>query len=956
MDTKTHLFGENLPYIEQLYAQFLDDPSSVDPSWGPLFVEYFGGVDAAALSGQRPAFKPRSIFAGPVPTGAPAVNGHDHSPEFVDQLDNTQLVAPGRTAGFAANVDALARSYRLYGHTAAAIDPLGRGQTKPADLRMLDPQTYGLGAQELATPIQSRTLFPGQEVALSTIVARLKELYCGPIGIEYQHISDAESRKWLRHEIEVEGIATIDGPSEQTLLLQGLVDADCFETFLHKQYVGVKRFSLTGGDALIPMMRVLLREGGKLGVQEVLVGMAHRGRLNILHNIMGKSAHKMLSEFEKTPEPEAYVGSSDVKYHMGYSSDHVTPEGHTIHLSMAFNPSHLEFVNPVVIGRARAKQDRLRSPDAHSRIVPVLLHGDAAFAGQGIVPETLNLSEIDGYEVGGAVHIVINNQVGFTTNPEESRSTRYATDVAKMLEVPIFHVNGDDPEACARVMKLAMRFRQRFHKDVVIDLVCYRRYGHNEADEPRFTQPQMYEVIDALPSVRELYAKRLVAQGVLSAEQVQAMWDERWRGYAGAYEAVKERPEPKKVSTLDGLWSKYRGGAFDCREVVPTGVSLERLRQLGQIVSTLPEDVQAHRTVARVFKTRAAMAAGEQEVDWGMGESLAFASLLDEGVDVRLSGQDCVRATFSQRHAAVRDVKTGQRYWPARHIRPDQGRFTVLNSILSEAGVLGFEYGYSLDSPDSLVIWEAQFGDFVNGAQVIIDQFINSGEDKWKRLSGLVMLLPHGYEGQGPEHSSARLERFLQLCAEDNMIVCNLTTPAQYFHALRRQVHQVVRKPLIIMSPKSLLRLRQASSSLEELAHGRFEHVLPETRPSISPEAVKRVLLCSGKVYYDLLAHAEEKQITDTAIVRLEQLYPLDQDALKAAVAPFTGAKHLVWVQEEPKNMGAWYTLLPELIELFGAQPMPKLVARDASASPATGDPEAHALEQRRLMEQAFSS
>lgn len=951
MDTKTHLFGENVQFIEQLYAQYLEDPSSVDQSWLPVFKEHFGDHDKTNLNGRRPHFKARSIFAG-APVVVADAKGDD-TPSFVDQWDNTQTDAPGRTAGFAANVESLARAFRLYGHTAATIDPLGLGQTKPSDLRMLDPKTYGLGAQEMATPISSRTLFPGQEVPLSKIIDRLSELYCGNIGIEYQHISDAESRQWLRQEIETNAIASIQGPQEQARLLEGLVASDCFETFLHKQYIGAKRFSLTGGDSLIPMMQVLLDEGGKLGVTEVLIGMAHRGRLNILHNIMGKSAIKMLSEFEKTPEPEAYIGSSDVKYHMGYSSDFTTPSGHNIHLSLAFNPSHLEFVNPVVLGRARAKQDRLNVADAHSRIVPVLLHGDAAFAGQGIVPESLNLSELDGYEVGGAVHIVINNQVGFTTDPEDSRSTRYSTDVAKMLEVPIFHVNGDDPEACARVMKLAMRFRQRFHKDVVIDLVCYRRYGHNEADEPRFTQPQMYDIIDDHTHVRELYAQKLVNQGAMTQAQIQKLWDDRWDDYAKAYESVKERPEPKKVNTMNGLWTAYRGGAFDFNEKINTALTLDHLKHLGKIVSTIPDEISAHRTIARVFKTRAAMASGESELDWGMGESLAFASLLDEGADVRLTGQDCIRATFSQRHAAVRDIKTGERYWPARHIHDKQGRLTIVNSLLSEAAVLGFEHGYSLDYPDGLVMWEAQFGDFVNGAQVIIDQFISSSEDKWKRLSGLVMLLPHGYEGQGPEHSSARLERFLQLCAEDNMIVCNLTTPAQYFHALRRQVRMDLRKPMIIMTPKSLLRLRQATSPLEDLANGGFQHIIPETRTSIAPEGVERVLLCSGKVYYDLVAHAEEHNITNAAIIRVEQLYPLDHQAIKDAVAPYTNAARVVWVQEEPKNMGSWFFMLPELMDIFDRKP--KLAARDASASPATGDPEAHALEQRRLMEQAFS-
>lgn len=950
---QTHLFGENTQFIEQLYAQYLDDPDSVDASWLPLFEEYFNGAD---VPNGEPHFTARSIFSPPVVYAegngavsiAPSEDAH-----YNDIHENTHTKTPGRSSGFAAKIDALVRAYRMYGHTAANIDPLGRNTAPPANRALLDPQTHKISQEEMATPILSDSLYPGKEIPLGQIIDRLKEVYCGTIAVEYQHISDAESRQWLRYEIETNDIASLNN-EERVDVLKHLVAADAFESFLHKQYLGAKRFSLTGGDALIPMIQTLMDEAGDLSVEEIIFGMAHRGRLNILHNIMGKPANKMLSEFEKTQDPEKYVGSSDVKYHMGYSNDHVTTTGKTIHLSMAFNPSHLEFVSPVVIGRVRAKQDRLGAEDAHKRIMPLLLHGDAAFAGQGIVSETFNLSELDGYTVGGTIHIVTNNQVGFTTNPEESRSTRYATGIAKMLDVPIFHVNGDDPEACARVAKLAMRFRQKFHRDVVIDLVCYRRYGHNEADEPRFTQPLMYQIIDKLEPVRVQYAKKLVETGVVTQEQVDTMWDERMSMYASTYEDIKGAPEPKKVDSLNGLWSNYRGGEYNFAHNTTTAVGSEKLAHYGKILTDIPEEITLHRTISRVIKTRKKMADGDQLLDWGMGEALAFVSLLDEGYPVRLTGQDCIRGTFSHRHAAVMNIENGQWYWPARQLHDNQGRFTVVNSLLSEAAVLGFEYGFSLDYPDGLTMWEAQFGDFVNGAQVIIDQFINSGEDKWDRMSGLVMLLPHGYEGQGPEHSSARLERFLTLSAEDNMYVCNLTTPAQYFHALRRQVLLNLRKPMILMSPKSLLRHKLATSSLEELASGSFQHVLPETR-ELDASKVKRVIMCSGKVYYDLLAHAEEHNIEDTALIRLEQYYPFDGQALKAAVDAFPNRESLVWTQEEPENFGAWYFLLPRFIKLFGANDIPQCASREASASPATGDREAHLYEQNELMKRAFS-
>ena len=945
------LTGENLQFIEQLYGEYVRDPSSVDPSWVPLFEEYFERRDEPNLNGHAPRFRARGLFEPATARGSGS--GSEESPTYEDRLEGTRVSAPGRTSRFAAEVESLVRAYRLHGHLISHIDPLRGTPSQPPP--ELDPASYGFGPEDMQTPVRCEALFGEEAVPLNEILERLKELYCGSIAIEYQYISDSNQRQWLRREIESNFYAPIEGEEDQQRILKGLVDADSFETFLHKKYIGAKRFSLTGGDSLIPMTRALLDEGGKLGLHEALIGMAHRGRLNVLHNIMGKPAVNMFSEFEKSKNPEKYVGSSDVKYHMGYSSEYVTPEGAEVHLSMAFNPSHLEFVDPVVIGRARAKQARLNEEHATRKIMPLLFHGDAAFPGQGIVAETFNLSLLEGYHVGGTYHIVINNQIGFTTLPSESRSSRYSTDIAKIVEAPILHVNGDDPEACVRAARLAIRYRQHFGRDIVIDLLCYRQYGHNEGDEPRYTQPLMYKIIDGTSHVRQSYAERLVEQGVMTEEQVTLMWEERMESYAPAYAEVKEEPRSKIVSSLEGLWSRFRGGKVERPEALKTRVSEEKLRELGERISHIPEGFDAHRTIKRLFKTRAQMASGEQPLDWGMGEALAMASLLDEGTHIRLSGQDAIRGTFSHRHAALFAGDTGQTYWPARHLHAEQGKLEIINSSLSEAAVLGFEYGYSLDYPDALVGWEAQFGDFVNGAQVIIDQFVNSSEDKWKRLSGLVMLLPHGYEGQGPEHSSARLERFLQLCAEDNMFVCNFTTPAQYFHALRRQVLQEVRKPLIVMTPKSLLRLREATSELEELSQGELHPILDDPT-SPKAEGVKRVLLCSGKIYYDLAAYAKEQEREDVAIVRLEQLYPLHASRLSEIVNAYSNAEHLIWVQEEPKNMGPWPFMFPHLIDLFGASPLPRYAGRAESASPATGDPEAHLLEQRKLIREAFDA
>ena len=945
----SHLSGNNLPFIEDLYGEFLRDPDSVDSSWVPVFQEYFGFESSGDGGRVAPAFIPRGLFA-PATVSMPGLGPAHTEAEYADLASQGFTVrTPERTTKFAARVRALVRAYRLHGHLTASLDPLGRPHAgePPPDL---DPARYGIEAQDMQTPVLCEALFGNEEVTLQRVMKKLRSLYCGTIAIEFQNIPDNEPRSWLRKQIEVNEYAPITGAEERLEILDQLTAAEAFEDFLHKKYVGAKRFSLSGGDSLIPMLHTLLTEGGRLGLEECIIGMAHRGRLNVLHNIMGKPARSMLSEFEKNPSPEDFLGSSDVKYHMGYSNEYPVPgRDKNIHLSLCFNPSHLEFVNPVVAGRTRAKQDRAGGEEPRRRSLPLLLHGDAAFSGQGIVPETLQMGRLRGYDVGGTVHIVINNQVGFTADPNESRSTTYATDIAKLLEIPIFHVNGHDPEACVRVAKLAMRYRQRFGQDVVIDLVCFRQYGHNEGDEPRFTQPLMYKRIEEVGPVRGHYVRSLVDEGVIDEVAAKEMLQSKMDAYGEVFEQVRQTPDKPSVSSMSGVWRTYKGGDVEISDPFDDSVSLDELKRLGAAISTIPEEVAAHRTIKRLFRNRAAMAAGETSMDWGFAESLALATLVSEGTRVRISGQDSIRGTFNHRQSTVTDQETGAPYWPLRSV--GSAAFDVYNSMLSEAGVLGFEYGYSLDYPDALVVWEAQFGDFANGAQVILDQFISSGEDKWERLSGLVLLLPHGYEGQGPEHSSARLERFLQMSAEHNWYVCNLTTPAQYFHVLRRQIHNMTRKPLVIMTPKSLLRLRDASSELEDLTDATFQLVIDEVR-QIDASKVRRVLMCSGKIYYELLAYAKEHGHGDVAIVRVEQLYPLATSKLKSLLAKYADAE-LCWVQEEPKNMGAWTYMFPRLLDLTDRRPT--FVGRVESASPATGFKEAHEIEQNLILRTAFA-
>jgi 2-oxoglutarate dehydrogenase E1 component len=767
------------------------------------------------------------------------------------------------------------------------------------------------------------------------------------------HIHDIDSKNWLQERMEgTENRLEID-PERQRRIFTLLTDATILEEFIQKKYLGAKSFSLEGAESLIPLLDWAIGRAAEHGVDEVTLGMAHRGRLNVLANIMGKSPREIFREFEDK-DPQLYRGRGDVKYHLGYSSDRVTHSGRSVHLSLCFNPSHLEYVNTVVMGRVRAKQDR-SGDKSRQRKVAFLIHGDAAFAGEGIVQETLNLSGLGAYHVGGTVHIVVNNQIGFTTSPTASRSTTYCTDVAKMLQSPIFHVNGEDPEAVAQVVNMALDFRARFQRDVVIDMYCYRRHGHNETDEPAFTQPLLYQAIARRPGVRDSYLEHLLGLGGLSRDQADEIARERRQHLEEELSAARDERYQTRLDWLGGYWSGYAGGPESSVEDVDTSVEPSVLSDLILRLTQVPKGFQPHKKLERLFSLRRQMAEGSRSLDWGAAELAAFASLLVEGAPVRLSGQDVERGTFSHRHAVIHDVITGESFGPLEHLASDQGRVEIENSALSEAGVLGFEWGYSLDCPEGLVVWEAQFGDFCNVAQVIIDQFISSGEDKWNRLSGLVLLLPHGFEGMGPEHSSARLERFLILAAEDNMQVVQPTTPAQVFHLLRRQVLRKWRKPLIVFSPKSLLRHPRATSSLAELAGGRFQRVLPDTSAQ-EPEDVTRVLLCTGKIYYELEEYREEIGRDDVALVRIEQLYPLPKRGLAHALEQYRPGIPVVWVQDEPRNMGAWgYIRVMFGERLLGRFPL-SAVTRDKSASPATGSASSHRIEQRELIAAAFGS
>ena len=924
--------SSSLGFIEDLYLEYLDDPASVPDTWRDYFKALPNGL--ASRDGFGPTFKPRSLFHA-APDASTALQQTPAQQTLQGEADTDLQYKMGM----------LIRNYRVRGHILADLDPLGLVEHEPPI--EMTPEFYGFKDADLDRIVQSGTM-AGR--TLREALARLKETYCRTIGVQFMHIDDYDVREWLQTKMETSLNRLELSREEQFRILTKLTDAVVFEDFIQKKYVGVKSFSLQGAESLIPLLDLAVEKAGEQGVDEIVFGMAHRGRLNVLANVIGKPPRQIFREFDDA-DAERYIGRGDVKYHLGYSRDLETSGGKKIHMSLSFNPSHLEFVNPVVMGRVRAKQDRF-GDRVREKGLGILIHGDAAFIGEGVVQETLNLSELPGYRTGGTLHVVLNNQLGFTTGPEQGRSTYYATDIAKMLQSPIFHVNGEDPEAVAQVVSLAMDFRAQFKRDVVIDLYAYRRFGHNESDEPAFTQPLMYEAIRKRDSVREGYLERLLELRDLSREEADTI-ETAVREHLEA-ELAAARADDYEVSyqAFQGLWNDFEGGPDEAVAEAETKVDAEVLASLLDKLTQVPDDFTPNSKIKRLLGQRAEMAGGERPLDWAAGEALALASLAADGYHIRMSGQDVERGTFSHRHAVLHDAETNQTYVPLEHLSDVQAGVDIINSPLSETGVLGFEYGYSLDWPDGLVVWEAQYGDFVNAGQVIIDQFISSSEDKWRRLSGLVMLLPHGFEGSGPEHSSARLERFLQLCAEDNMQIMNLTTPAQIFHALRRQVLRKVRKPMIIMSPKSLLRHPQAVSTLNELAEGAFQQVIPDD--TVDPKKVTRALLCSGKVYYDLAAKREEEGRDDVAIVRLEELYPLPMTQLAAALQPYPADVPVVWVQEEPENMGAWRFLRVHWLgEVLGHSFSG--VTRPASASPATGSGNSHKLEQAKLLKEAFA-
>jgi 2-oxoglutarate dehydrogenase E1 component len=929
------LDSANLTYVEQLYARYLTDPLAVDPAWRDPFEQW--KKSGAPQVPPAPQFKPRSIFH-------PAGNGHPPANGAAAQRHEQDI------GSLQHRVDKLVRNYRVRGHIVAELDPLGSPSEQPPEL---DPAYYGFTEADMDKRVFAGTMPGGPNVSLREVIRKLRATYCRHIGVQFMHIDALQVREWLQERMEGTENSLKLSRAEQIRILTRLTDAVIFEQFIQKKFIGAKSFSLEGAESLIPLLDLALEKAGQQDVREMVIGMAHRGRLNVLANIIGKSPQQIFREFEDV-DPELYIGGGDVKYHLGYSGEWQTRAGKNIHLSLCFNPSHLEFVNPVVLGRMRAKQDRSNLASRGQHGVALLIHGDAAFAGEGVVQETLNLSELQGYTVGGTLHIVVNNQIGFTTSPPEGRSSRYATDVARLLQIPIFHVNGENPEAVAQVVHLAMEFRATFKRDVVIDMYCYRRRGHNEGDEPSYTQPEMYQAIEKRKTVREAYLDNLLGSNGIDEKDAEHIVQRRTELLEKELAAARADDYTVKPLAFGGAWSRYVGGKEAGVPDVDTAVPHEQLSQLLEHQTQLPPSFHVHPKITRLLKLKQEMAQGKRRLDWVAAESLAMASLSLEGHRIRLSGQDSQRGTFSQRHAVLHDIEDGHTYMPLQHLAREQGPVEIVNSPLSETGVLGFEYGYSLDCPDGLVMWEAQFGDFVNAAQVIIDQFIASAEDKWRRVSGLVLLLPHGFEGQGPEHSSARLERFLMLAAEDNIQVAQPSTPAQYFHLLRRQVIRPWRKPLIVLTPKSLLRHPLCVSSLADFATGTYRRVI-EDQPPRPPQGVSRVLLCSGKVYYDLLEHREKAQRHDVAILRMEQYYPFPAEPLRAALAPYNPSTPVVWVQDEPANMGAW----PFLKGLFCHRLLDRYpltaATRPASSSPATGSRAAHQIEQQRLLAAAFA-
>jgi 2-oxoglutarate dehydrogenase E1 component len=924
----------NAAYIEALYETYLEDRSQVNEHWRSYFDALPNAADLQPLR-QLSMEQPGEAS----PTTSVASRPRTFHPDDVREEDFDHERKQIR-------VLQLINAYRFQGHRMALINPLGK---PPENIAELTLEYHGLGEDDLNTFFNTGSLAGPNVITLYDILDVLKRTYTSSLGAEYMHLLNIEEKRWIQYRLESVASSPTYSPKFQKFIIERLTAAEGLERYLHTHYVGQKRFGLEGGESLIPLLDELIQRSGRQGVKEIVVGMAHRGRLNVLINVMGKSPAKLFAEFEGRHDDNGRTG--DVKYHQGFSSDLRTPGG-PVHLALAFNPSHLEIISPVVEGSVRARQDR-RGDRHGDEVLPVVIHGDAAFAAQGVVMETLNMSQTRGFSTKGTVHIVVNNQIGFTTSfHNDARSTFYCTDVVKMINTPIFHVNADDPEAVMFATQVALDYRMTFHKDVVIDLVCYRRQGHNEADEPAVTQPMMYQAIRSLPTTREIYANKLVAEKVIEAQEPEELMVRIRRNLENGDIMVPHLLDSASVDKPFRVnWSQYVGHEWD--EPADTRLSRDELLKLAVLLDSVPEGFDIHPRVARIMEDRRRMAEGTKSVDWGFAEIMAYAGLLHDGYRVRLSGQDSGRGTFFHRHAVLHNQKDGESYIPLRHITEERTRFLVIDSLLSEEAVLGFEYGYATTEPETLTIWEAQFGDFANNAQVVIDQFISSGEQKWGRLCGLVMLLPHGFEGQGPEHSSARLERYLQLCAQHNIQVCLPTTPAQVFHMLRRQMLRIYRKPLIVMTPKSLLRHKLATSNLDELTRGQFYNVLPEIDP-LDPKQVRRMVLCSGKVYYDLLEARREHDLKEVVIIRIEQLYPFPVEELQQQIALWPALEKIVWCQEEPLNQGAWYSTQHNIRGLLGHELYLEHVTRPASAAPAAGYYSMHLQQQETLVAEAL--
>ncbi|EBA15033.1 2-oxoglutarate dehydrogenase, E1 component [Roseobacter sp. SK209-2-6] len=965
--------GHNAEYLEQLYAQYANDPSAVDAAWAEFFrqmgdAELDVKAEAAGPSWARGDWPPApnddltgaltGEWPAPVETKAAGKKIAEKAQSAGVEISNDQIQ---RAVLDSIRALMLIRAYRIRGHLAANLDPLGMHGSTPHP--ELDPVSYGFTEDDLDRPIFIDNVLGLQVATMRQIVEIVKRTYCGTFALQYMHISDPAQSAWLKERIEGYDKEIKFTREGRKAILNKMVEAEGFEKFLHVKYTGTKRFGLDGGESLIPAMEQIIKRGGALGVQDIVIGMPHRGRLNILANVMQKPYRAIFNEFQGGSfKPEDVDGSGDVKYHLGASSDRAF-DGNNVHLSLTANPSHLEAVNPVVIGKVRAKQDQLKD-DSRTKVMPILLHGDAAFAGQGVVAECFALSGLKGHKTGGTMHIVVNNQIGFTTAPHFSRSSPYPTDNALVVEAPIFHVNGDDPEAVVHAAKVATEFRQKFGRDVVLDIFCYRRFGHNEGDEPMFTNPLMYKKIKGHKTTLSLYTERLVKDGLIPEGEIEDMKAAFQAMLNEEFEIGKDY-KPNKADWLDGRWSHLDKKDEDYQRG-RTAIPPETFAEIGKSLSSVPEGFPMHRTVGRVLDTRGKMFESGEGFDWATGEALAFGSLLTEGFPVRLAGQDATRGTFSQRHSGIINQETEERYYPLNNIRPGQSQYEVIDSALSEYAVLGFEYGYSLAEPNALTLWEAQFGDFANGAQIMFDQFISSGESKWLRMSGLVCLLPHGFEGQGPEHSSARLERFLQMCGQDNWIVANCTTPANYFHILRRQLHRTFRKPLIMVTPKSLLRHKLAVSKAEEFTTGSsFHRVLWDDAQHgnsdtqlVTDDKIKRVVMCSGKVYYDLLEERDARGIDDVYLMRIEQYYPFPAISMVKELERFKQAE-MVWCQEEPKNQGAWTFIEPNiewvLSRIKAKHTRPQYVGRATSASPATGLASQHKAQQAALVNDALS-